>query len=49
MDSNSTNVLLELRNIAQNVKIANEKPSNSFQCLQNWKEFDNFAQKSIVW
>lgn len=28
-----------------NVKIANGKPLSSFQCLQNWKEFDNFAQK----
>lgn len=27
------------------VKIANGKLLNSFQCLQNWKVFDSFAQK----
>ena len=36
---------LKIAKHRQNAKIANGKSPNSFQCLQNWKVFDSFAQK----
>lgn len=36
---------LEIAKHRLDVKIANGKSLNSFQCLQNWKVFDSFAQK----